>query len=53
MIIEMSFALVGGVNFGLEKNWKIVEGLIRKYPHATWKRVIDFKKGVGKYIVRF
>ena len=49
MIIKLSFALVGGLNFGLEKSWKIVEGLIKKYPHATWKKMINWKKGKGEY----
>jgi hypothetical protein len=52
MIIEMSFALVGGINFGLERKYDIIENLIKRYPHATWKRIINLKKGVGKYIVR-
>ena len=51
MIIEVSFGLVGGVNFGLEKSWNTVENLIRKYPHATWKKIVNWKKGKGKYIV--
>jgi hypothetical protein len=51
MIIELSFALVGGVNFGLEKSWKIVETLIKKYPQATWKKIVNSRKGKGKYIV--
>ncbi len=52
MIIELSFAMVGGVNLGLEKKWNLVENLIKKYPKATWRKIIDFKKGVGKYIVK-
>ena len=51
MIFEVSFALIGGVNFGLEKSWKLVESLIRRYPGAIWKRKIYKKKGEGKYIV--
>jgi len=51
MIIEVSFGLVGGVNFGLEKSWNTIETLIRKYPHATWKKIVNWKKGKGKYIV--
>ena len=51
MIIEVSFGLVGGINFGLEKSWRVVEGLMRKYPQATWKKMVDWKKGEGKYIV--
>jgi len=51
MIIKLTYALVGGVNFGLEKSWKMVEGLIKKYPHATWRRMVDMNKGVGAYIV--
>jgi len=51
MIFEVSFALAGGINFGLEKSWKVIEGLIKKYPGAIWKRKINLKKGEGKYIV--
>ena len=51
MIFEVSFALVGGINFGLEKSWKLVEALIKKYPGATWKKITNLKKGTGKYIV--
>jgi len=52
MIIELSFMLVGGVNFGLEKQYKLIEDILKKYPHATWKRIVDWKKGNGKYIVK-
>jgi len=52
MIIEMSFGFVGGVNLGLERSWGIVENLLKKYPHATWRRIVDMKKGIGKYVVR-
>lgn len=51
MIYEISFALIGGLNFGLEKSWKLVEELIRKYPGATWKKRVNWKKGKGSYIV--
>ena len=51
MIIELSFAMVGGINFGLEKSWQTVRDLMQKYPHATWKKVINRQKEVGKYIV--
>ena len=51
MIYEVSFALIGGINFGLEKSWKIIEELIKKYPNATWKRKINWKKKKGRYIV--
>ncbi len=51
MIYEISFALIGGINFGLEKSWKLVEDLIKKYPEATWKRKINWKKKKGTYIV--
>jgi len=51
MIIEVSFGLVGGVNFGLEKSWSTVEILIRKYPHATWKKIVNWKKDRGKYVI--
>ena len=51
MIIEISFGLVGGINFGLEKSWGLVSSLIKKYPYATWRKIIDRRKGQGKYIV--
>lgn len=51
MIYEISFALIGGLNFGLERSWKLVEDLIKKYPEATWKKKINWKKGKGRYIV--
>jgi hypothetical protein len=51
MIIEVSFGLAGGINFALEKSWKVVDGLIKKYPGATWRRIVDRKKKEGKYIV--
>lgn len=51
MIIEVSFGLVGGINFGLEKSWKVIEGLMKRYPQATWRKIIDWKKCRGKYIV--
>ena len=51
MIIEVSFGLVGGINFGLEKSWNVVKGLMRKYPDATWKRIINKRKNKGKYLV--
>ena len=51
MIYEISFALIGGINFGLEKSWRLVDELIKKYPDATWKRKINWKKGKGRYIV--
>jgi len=49
MIIEVSFGLVGGINFGLERSWSIVEDLIKKYPHATWKRIYVDLDPNGKY----
>jgi len=52
VIIELSFVLVGGVNLGLEKRWHIVDNLLRKYPHATWEKIVNLRKGIGKYIVR-
>jgi hypothetical protein len=52
MIYEISFALVGGVNFGLERRWNIVENILVKYPHATWKKIVNWKNGTGKYIVK-
>ncbi len=51
MIIEISFGLVGGLNFGLEKSLGLVKNIMTKYPHAVWKRVVNVKKGIGKYIV--
>jgi len=51
MIYEISFAIVGGMNLGLEKSWKMIDSLIKRYPHATWKKIINWKKGRGKYIV--
>jgi hypothetical protein len=50
MIIEISFCLVGGINFGLERSWEKVMDLLKKYPRARWKKEID-KKGNGKYLV--
>ncbi|MBT3691472.1 hypothetical protein HOG16_04490 [Candidatus Woesearchaeota archaeon] len=52
MIIELSFVLVGGVNLGLERQWKIVKGLLERYPRANWTRRINARKGTGKYIVK-
>lgn len=51
MIIEVSFGLAGGLNFALEKSWKVVDGLIKKYPGAKWRRVLNREKGKGKYVV--
>jgi len=51
MRIEISFGLIGGVNFGLEKSWVVVETLIKKYPYATWRKIVDRKKNIGKYVV--
>ena len=52
MIIEVSFGLVGGINFALEGSWNLIRDIISKYPHATWEKIIDIKKGIGKYIVK-
>jgi len=52
MIIELSFALVGGVNFGLEKKYTVIQDLMRKYPGATWRKIVDIKRGIGKYIIK-
>jgi hypothetical protein len=52
MIFELSFALVGGINLGLERSWKMVEELLKKYPGAVWKKRIDWKRSEGKYIVK-
>ena len=51
MIIEVTFALAGGINFGLEKSWGVVRDLLKRYPEATWKKIVNRKKGKGKYIV--
>jgi hypothetical protein len=51
MIIEVSLALVGGLNLGLERSWNMVEELIKKYPSATWRKVVDQKKQTCKYLV--
>ena len=51
MIIELSFALVGGINLGLERHWNIIEDIRKRYPYATWKKVIDWKNKKGKYII--
>jgi hypothetical protein len=51
MIIELSFGVVGGANLGLEKSWRVIEYLMKRYPYASWKKIINWKKGVGKYIV--
>ena len=51
MIIEVSFGLAGGLNFALEKSWRIVEDLMKKYPQATWRKIINRRIGKGKYIV--
>jgi len=51
MILELSFGVVGGANLGLEKSWGLIQNLMIKYPHATWKKIINWKKGRGKYII--
>ena len=51
MIIEISFGLIGGINFGLESSLNMVKDIMIKYPHAVWRKVVNRKKGVGKYIV--
>ncbi|MDP3026090.1 MAG: hypothetical protein Q8N63_00130 [Nanoarchaeota archaeon] len=51
MIIEISFGLVGGINFGLEKSWEMIHDILKKYPYATWTKIVNWKKGKGKYIV--
>lgn len=51
VIIELSFGFVGGANLGLEKSWGLIQNLMKKYPHATWRRIINWKKGKGKYII--
>ena len=52
MIIEVSFFLIGGVNFGLERSWTVVDGIMKKYPTASWKKIVNWKKGQGKYVVQ-
>ena len=49
MIIEISFGLVGGINFGMEKSFGILKDLMVKYPHAVWNKIV--KKDKVKYIV--
>ncbi|MFA5173869.1 MAG: hypothetical protein WC438_01685 [Candidatus Pacearchaeota archaeon] len=49
MIIELSFAMVGGINFGLERSWNLVREIMSKYPNAVWRKVMG--KNKGKYIV--
>ncbi len=51
MRIEVSFGLVGGLNFGLEKSWEIVEGLLKKYPKAYWRKRVNKRKQKGKYVI--
>jgi len=51
MIIEISFAVVGGINFGLEKSWSLIKDIMIKYPHATWKKITNLRKGTGKYVI--
>jgi hypothetical protein len=51
MILEFSYVIVGGINLALEKSWKLVDLVIKKYPQATWRKVVNKKKGLGKYIV--
>lgn len=52
MIIEISFGLVGGVNLGLEKSWGLIRDIMTRYPQATWKKIVNYKKGVGKYLIK-
>lgn len=51
MILEISFGLIGGVNFALEESWNLIKNIMSKYPDATWTKIINWKKGKGKYIV--
>jgi len=51
VIIEISFGLVGGVNFALEKSWNIIRDIMIKYPQATWKKITDYKHNKGIYVV--
>jgi len=52
MIIEISFGLIGGVNFALEESWDLIKNIMSKYPGATWKKKVDMKKGKGKYVIK-
>ncbi len=52
MIIEISFGLVGGINFGLEKSWGVIKNIMAKYPYATWEKIVDLKKGIGRYVIK-
>ncbi|MEM0465130.1 MAG: hypothetical protein QXW97_00310 [Candidatus Pacearchaeota archaeon] len=51
MIIKLSFVLIGGANLALEKKWGIIEHIIKNYPQATWRKIVNWKKGVVKYII--
>jgi len=51
MILEISFGLAGGLNFGLEKSLSLIKDIMVKYPHATWKKIVDIKKGKGMYVI--
>ena len=51
MIIEISFGLAGGLNFGLEKSLSLIKDIMVKYPQATWKKIVDMKKGKGTYVI--
>ena len=51
MIIELTYKLKGGVNFALEKSWGVVKNIMIKYPSATWKKITDFEKGIGRYVI--
>ncbi|MGV8151807.1 MAG: hypothetical protein ACP5OG_01900 [Candidatus Nanoarchaeia archaeon] len=51
MIIEISFAAIGGLNLGLEKSWGIFTDLLNKYPQARWRKIIDKKHKKCKYVV--
>jgi len=51
MKIEVSFGLTGGINLGLEESWKLIDSIIQKYPRATWRRLVNKRKGKGKYVV--
>ena len=51
MIIELSFVLVGGANLGLERHWHTIENIMKRYPGATWRKIVDWNKGKGKYVI--
>lgn len=51
MILEISFGVIGGVNFALEESWGLIKNILSKYPDAIWRKTVDRRKGKGKYVV--